>query len=177
MDDWYYANGNEQAGPVSEDRLKQLFSSGQLQRSNLVWKEGMANWAAASTIPALSPSTPPTLPGSIGTTQVNLRVFCSGESGIEKGMSTYFGLFGLMKYMHKVYVDGRFIGEALRKDGFDFDVDLTSGTHILEVVFWDNGEKGRKKFPLSLNAPGRYEIRFNNAEKFDKSTIDMLQQP
>lgn len=177
MDEWYYANGNEQAGPVSEDRLKQLFSSGQLQLSNLIWKEGMADWAAASTLPAFRPSTPPNLPRTAATTQVKLRVFCPGESGIEKGMSTYFGLFGLMKYMQKVYVDGRLVGEALRKDGFDFDIDLTSGTHILEVVLWEKGEKGRKKFPLSLNSPGRYEIRFNNAETIDKSTIDMLQQP
>jgi uncharacterized RDD family membrane protein YckC len=47
---WYYAEGNEQKGPVSEAELDQLFQRGQLLGSTLVWKEGMANWEAYSSI-------------------------------------------------------------------------------------------------------------------------------
>jgi membrane protease subunit (stomatin/prohibitin family) len=48
---WYYAVGNERRGPVDEAGLR---SSGALTGATLVWKAGMASWAAASTIPELA---------------------------------------------------------------------------------------------------------------------------
>jgi hypothetical protein len=48
-DEWYYAQQGRQAGPVNMDYLSQLAASGQLQPTDLVWKEGMANWAPART--------------------------------------------------------------------------------------------------------------------------------
>lgn len=56
MSDWYYAENNEQRGPVLESELKALLASGKLPGESLVWKEGMANWTAASQVPALNPS-------------------------------------------------------------------------------------------------------------------------
>jgi uncharacterized membrane protein len=54
MSDWYYAENNEQRGPVLEDNLKGLLASKKLPGETLVWKEGMANWTAASQVPSLS---------------------------------------------------------------------------------------------------------------------------
>ncbi len=56
---WYYAKGGQQHGPVNGERLKQLVATGQLQSSDLVWREGMAAWAQASTVPGISPPAPP----------------------------------------------------------------------------------------------------------------------
>jgi hypothetical protein len=53
---WYYSSGGEQQGPVSTSRLRELATSGELQPDNLVWSEGMPNWAAASSIKGLLPS-------------------------------------------------------------------------------------------------------------------------
>jgi hypothetical protein len=53
---WYYSNGGQQEGPVSTSRLRELAASGQLQPSDLVWSEGMANWAAANTVKGLVPA-------------------------------------------------------------------------------------------------------------------------
>ena len=50
----------ETQGPVSEEQLKQLAASGQLQPSDLVWKEGMSHWMAASSITGLFPNAPTT---------------------------------------------------------------------------------------------------------------------
>ncbi len=41
---WYYAEGQEQKGPVDEAELKNLASQGVVTNETLVWKEGMANW-------------------------------------------------------------------------------------------------------------------------------------
>jgi hypothetical protein len=56
MSEWYYASNNQRLGPVSTDQLRQLATSGKLSPGDLVWKDGMGNWAAASTIPGLFPA-------------------------------------------------------------------------------------------------------------------------
>jgi hypothetical protein len=56
--EWYYTvNGQQSATPASAAQLKQMVASGQLQPTDLVWQEGMANWAPASTIKGLFTST------------------------------------------------------------------------------------------------------------------------
>ncbi|MCI0681240.1 MAG: DUF4339 domain-containing protein [Gemmataceae bacterium] len=50
MADWYYALGNQQKGPVSLDALKQLAASGKLQRTDMVWREGMVEWKKAGQV-------------------------------------------------------------------------------------------------------------------------------
>jgi uncharacterized membrane protein len=53
MSDWYYAENNEQRGPVLESELKGLLA-GKLPSETLVWKEGMSNWTPAHQVPALT---------------------------------------------------------------------------------------------------------------------------
>src|SRR5207248_4826985 len=56
---WYYARGNDQFGPVNIDQLKSLIGTGQVQMADLVWTEGMAQWAAAQAVPELVAQTTP----------------------------------------------------------------------------------------------------------------------
>ena len=53
MSQWYYLQNNQQQGPVSSRQLKHLADSGQLQSSNLIWKEGMSQWAEARNVKGL----------------------------------------------------------------------------------------------------------------------------
>lgn len=63
---WYYGQNGVQKGPVSLEAMQELVRSGQLRPDDLVWKEGMANWAPANTLaelstaPAAVPPPPPT---------------------------------------------------------------------------------------------------------------------
>jgi uncharacterized RDD family membrane protein YckC len=42
---WYYVNATgQQAGPLDEAALDNLFASGRINAETLIWKEGMANW-------------------------------------------------------------------------------------------------------------------------------------
>lgn len=65
MQVYAYIN-NAQSGPYDENALRQLVAQGLLTPSTLVWKAGMPQWAAASTLPELAgifaPPTPPTPP-------------------------------------------------------------------------------------------------------------------
>jgi len=52
--DWFYARNNQQNGPVTNDALISMLRSGAVLPSDLVWREGMANWVAAGALPELA---------------------------------------------------------------------------------------------------------------------------
>ena len=50
---WFYSSNGGQAGPVSDLELKALASSGQLKTTDLIWRDGLADWMPASKVPGL----------------------------------------------------------------------------------------------------------------------------
>jgi RDD family/GYF domain 2 len=62
---WYYAGPNNQPlGPVPREQLLSMIGAGQMGPVTLVWRNGMAAWAAASSQPELAAafSGPPVMP-------------------------------------------------------------------------------------------------------------------
>ena len=51
--EWYFARGNQQQGPVALQAIQDMVRNGQLQPTDLVWREGMPNWVTASQVPEL----------------------------------------------------------------------------------------------------------------------------
>jgi hypothetical protein len=41
---WHYAIGGRQFGPVTQERLDEMVTKGEISRETLVWKEGMPQW-------------------------------------------------------------------------------------------------------------------------------------
>ena|SRR5687767_3933563 len=68
MAQWYYAHGGQQLGPIEEEALKELLSSGQVQSTELVWREGMGNWQPASQVQEFATLAPATAPATDGYT-------------------------------------------------------------------------------------------------------------
>ena len=65
--EWFYRVDDKKRGPVGSADLKRLADSGVLKPADLIWKEGLAAWVAASSIKGLfpqaaSPSPPPPPP-------------------------------------------------------------------------------------------------------------------
>lgn len=50
---WYYNSGQQAVGPVTLAELRAMVPSGTLQPSNLVWREGQADWSPAVDLPDL----------------------------------------------------------------------------------------------------------------------------
>ena len=74
--DWYYAQEDQQIGPVGLPQLQELARSGKLQPSDLVWHEALPEWVPASRIVDLfSPSDLMKLKGVFGGT---VEVFKQG---------------------------------------------------------------------------------------------------
>lgn len=62
---YYVAQNGQQQGPFGVPQLQQMAGQGQLKTNTLVWTQGMAGWAAASTVPELATiftQTPPPIP-------------------------------------------------------------------------------------------------------------------
>lgn len=69
--EWHYAQGGKQFGPVASAELRSLASSGVLRPTDLVWKPGMEQWVQAVRLRGLFPAAthpadPPPVP-SLGT--------------------------------------------------------------------------------------------------------------
>jgi hypothetical protein len=47
---WYYVQGSERVGPVSEEEIHQLFGEGTLTRESYVWRKGFDNWRSLDSI-------------------------------------------------------------------------------------------------------------------------------
>ena len=50
---WYYARNDQQVGPLTSVELKRLASVGEVFPDDLVWREGMDEWAPASRVKGL----------------------------------------------------------------------------------------------------------------------------
>jgi hypothetical protein len=51
--EWYYARGAKQMGPVSSVELKRLATTGEILPDDLVWREGLTEWAPARSVRGL----------------------------------------------------------------------------------------------------------------------------
>ena len=60
--EWFYARNGEKRGPVTVAGLRQLAASGQLLPTDLIWKQGMKQWAAARSAKGLFPESSPIPP-------------------------------------------------------------------------------------------------------------------
>lgn len=56
---WYYAVGQQQHGPITEDQLHALAKDGVVTGDTLVWRDGMANWQPYRTISGAVSAPPP----------------------------------------------------------------------------------------------------------------------
>jgi hypothetical protein len=50
---WFFATGNTQQGPYSEDQLRDFIARGAVRTDTFVWTEGMSAWQRAGDIPGL----------------------------------------------------------------------------------------------------------------------------
>lgn len=64
--EWHYSVSGQRHGPISSGELKRLADSGELSPTDLIWKEGLANWMPASNVKGLFAATvaPPPLPAA-----------------------------------------------------------------------------------------------------------------
>lgn len=60
--EWYYSNNGQQAGPVSQDQLAELFRNGTVKPFDLVWNETMTEWTPIGKVDAFASAAPAPAP-------------------------------------------------------------------------------------------------------------------
>jgi hypothetical protein len=60
--EWYYSNNGQQAGPVSQDQLAELFRNGTVKPFDLVWNETMTEWTPIGKVEAFASAAPAPAP-------------------------------------------------------------------------------------------------------------------
>jgi hypothetical protein len=55
---WFYKDGERKVGPFTEERLRESLERGGLPHDTPVWRDGMADWKAASEVLDLAPPEP-----------------------------------------------------------------------------------------------------------------------
>lgn len=62
---WYYSKNGMQLGPLSQEELASKAKGGEIQASDLIWREGMTDWKPLAQVPEfqglVSQSTPPAI--------------------------------------------------------------------------------------------------------------------
>jgi uncharacterized RDD family membrane protein YckC len=53
---WYYAQGEERVGPLTDEAFQHLVHQGMVTEETLVWREGMQNWAPYGTVRPQTPA-------------------------------------------------------------------------------------------------------------------------
>jgi uncharacterized membrane protein len=85
-----------QTGPATTDELKALISSGAIKADTLVWREGLASWAAANTqsefAGVVPPAAPPAPPASAATGGPG--IFTPDPADVDKNK-----VFGILSYL------------------------------------------------------------------------------
>ncbi|MBL9169003.1 MAG: DUF4339 domain-containing protein [Verrucomicrobiales bacterium] len=72
--DWYYSEGQERKGPVSDEEFQRLVQQGVIKSQTLVWNESMADWKP------YGPSAPPA-PLTMAASAPSDAVVCAGCGG------------------------------------------------------------------------------------------------
>jgi hypothetical protein len=62
---WFYQDGQQQRGPVSQEELVRALLAGQDPRRILVWREGMASWQEAGSVPEIRDGLPPSVSSTV----------------------------------------------------------------------------------------------------------------
>jgi hypothetical protein len=63
---WYYSKNSTQLGPVEQGEMIAKISSGEITASDLVWREGMADWLPCGQVPELRATVPLGQPQPLG---------------------------------------------------------------------------------------------------------------
>ena len=98
---WYYsADGQDKKGPVPESELKQLLVGGQIPATTLVWSEGMASWAPASTVTALQSQMAAPATAAV---PVAAMVPAAGGAHVPQGLGSWMTFVGVMHIIGGVF--------------------------------------------------------------------------
>lgn len=81
---WYYAEGKERRGPITAAELRNLYSTGRLISTAMVWREGMPTWGTLASVEEELPAPPKVK------IELSPKQFTVGPGGVLLGLFLIF---------------------------------------------------------------------------------------
>lgn len=81
--EWYLARDGQQHGPVTDAELKKIIELGYLRPADLVWRQGMPEWALAESVLDLSPPAPAPPPAPVASESTGPAAPARGPSTVD----------------------------------------------------------------------------------------------
>jgi hypothetical protein len=101
---WFYtADGSEKKGPVEESEIRNLLAQGQLKNTDLVWCEGMDDWAAINTLPAFQGPAPIAAAPVAAAPGGGVSAAPAGEDELPPGLLGWMSFVGVMTIIGGVF--------------------------------------------------------------------------
>jgi hypothetical protein len=91
-DAWFVGKGSERSGPFSADVLRDMAAGGRLTPTDLVWQEGVAAWAPATSVPRLFATFQPIAAPSLSDNPYAAPALGNDVSAPASGDATALGL-------------------------------------------------------------------------------------
>jgi uncharacterized protein (TIGR00266 family) len=171
MDNWYVAVNGQTVGPFSQQQLLAGLSSGQYNRSTMVWREGFSGWLPMEQVPELAPPSAGTarpLPPPVSGThahEIDYEIFGHEMQFVEIELDPQESVIaeaGSMMYMSdSMKMDTIFgDGSASSQSGGFFDKMLGAGKRLITgeslfmTVFTFTGQ-GKGKAAFAAPYPGK----------------------
>ncbi len=160
-DEWYYSCDREQHGPVTRATLGELAEAGELRPSDLVWKDGMAEWAAAFRVRGLFPEgSPPNLQHS----NVELDTTWPYESKLWHILAIVSSVIFVVSYFipwWEFSVDfSRAQGKFTPQSAMEFNSVMKESSDWLKSCEGDQGNLGDRVTSSILESPDAKVITF-----------------
>ncbi len=173
MSQWYYANGKDQQGPVSEAEIRNLVASGSINEDSLLFGPNMMNWTKLKHLPQfnkknLGDFAPPPITATSGISAHEIDYDILGEEmqyveiELDPGESAVAEA-GAMMYMDDEISMSTVFGDGSAKDdqgGFlgkmlGAGKRLITGESLFTTVFTHTGPSGKKHVAFASPYPGK----------------------
>ncbi len=169
-DGWHYSTNGTSAGPVSGEDIRARLRTGQLRPSDYVWRDGMAEWAAISSVPDFAGATSssgrpvPPAPRARGRShEIDYEVLGDDLQVVEvelDGGETVIAEAGAMNYMDDgIAFEARFGDGSRPGQGFwgkllDGGKRVLSGESLFLTHFTNTGG-GKRRVAFAAPYPGK----------------------
>lgn len=82
---WYYSKNGMQLGPLSQEEISSKAKGGEIQASDLIWREGMADWKPLAQVPEFQGLASPSAPPPVGMGHVPMQQPAAYPAGYAPG--------------------------------------------------------------------------------------------
>jgi len=115
-DEWHIQVGGKYLGATTAEQVVELLRDGKLDRADLLWREGMADWSPLSTVPEFGGVPVPPLPDDPGPfLKIGTTFYLDGQEWVGRTVATPAAFYLLKgRSLQGIHVSGDLLLSAVK---------------------------------------------------------------